>query len=1126
MDLTAPRYRLTRLPRDDEPFPATPAQRRVIEGSSEPLLVLGGPGTGKTATLVEAAVAQLRAGRGPALVIAGSASAAGRLREALARRDPDAAGEARIVSWAGLSHAVVRRFSPPGGMRSLTAAQADQRIRELLASRGAEAWPPGWAAAVQTGRFARQAREALDLLRREGVSPDQVAERASAAGRADWGCLAAFFEAYLDVLALEGGFDQAELTETATRAAALPEHAGELRELARLVFVDEYEEVDASQVRLLEAVTAPAGHLVAFGDPRQAVGGFRGAAARSVLDLPERFQTAAGLKIGIVELEESWRQSPALAASVKRLAARIALPRRWPLSSGGGKLQRPGGQAADGGPPEAVVCESPADEAAWLAERLWRARADGLGWEEMAVIVRTGRPIGALAAALTASGVPVAVEWEGLPLADEPAVQTLLEALQVAVATGWTAGQRASWLRRLAASPLGGSELEVVQTEPALAAAIGTAVWETPAAAEAGEEAAEAVGGPGPALGKTALSEAGGSLADDAADGQWDRLLASLKQARCLIEAGQPAVDALWALWEGSGWADRSEKASAGRAPEALAADRALDAVTALFELAHRLDRLGGPAGVQALAEEAAGQRLPARRLRLGSAGRPAVAVLTAHRAKGRQWPLVAVAAVQEGLWPAAPHSAALLDLADLLPAGKLDAPTPAEQRAAERRLFYVACSRAIQTLIVTAADQGESGGLVPSRFLEELGRPAEPVGPLGPTLATWTGLVGLLRRTAADAAAHPVLRDAACLRLADLASARGQTGRALVPQAAPEHWWAGLAEAWPEDSSRPDLPAEAVLAEDLPARRLEVLTPRQGENPGPRGQQGEVIRLSGSQVDGLLACPRQWFLARRVKAEGSRSPGAQFGTLIHVLAQALAAGQIDRDEAVRRLDAVWPEVAFPAVWQAASERGQAVAALDRLEAWRRSRASRTVLGLEVRFEADVAAGPHNVRLTGQIDRLDRDKEGRLWVVDFKTGKVPLSRSEAEANGQLGAYQLALQSGALKSLTGKAPDLGGAELVYVRLPAKAGASGPKVLWQASLDDEPQLEEAGQPAFERLAQDLPDPVQPYPTWVHQRLATAAQIISEARYPALAGRSCRWCQFQSSCPVLTADEEDRP
>ncbi len=102
-----------------------------------------------------------------------------------------------------------------------------------------------------------------------------------------------------------------------------------------------------------------------------------------------------------------------------------------------------------------------------------------------------------------------------------------------------------------------------------------------------------------------------------------------------------------------------------------------------------------------------------------------------------------------------------------------------------ERRLFYVACTRARQRLVVTAVQSREDDGEQPSRFLGELGvevghvkgRPARPL--------SLAGLVSELRRTVADPDTSDALRHAAARRLARLAAE--QVGsRQLVPAGRP----------------------------------------------------------------------------------------------------------------------------------------------------------------------------------------------------------------------------------------------------------------------------------------------------------------------------------------------------
>ena len=131
------------------------------------------------------------------------------------------------------------------------------------------------------------------------------------------------------------------------------------------------------------------------------------------------------------------------------------------------------------------------------------------------------------------------------------------------------------------------------------------------------------------------------------------------------------------------------------------------------------------------------------------------------------------------------------------------------------------------------------------------------------------------------------------------------------------------------------------------------------------------------------------------------------------------------------------------------------------------------------------------VEITGRVDRLERDGEGRGVIVDLKTGGTAPREEELDRHPQLGVYQLAVLLGAFERLGVTEP--GGAELVQV---GKAGltAQGAKVQHQRALAEDPDPAWAGS-WWRRWPPGMAGPV----------------------YRARVNPGCRTCPVASCCPV---------
>ncbi|MFF2780601.1 UvrD-helicase domain-containing protein [Streptomyces sp. NPDC058052] len=1121
-------YRLVRTaPAPVDPPQLDAAQRAVVEHDRGPLLVLAGPGTGKTTTLVEAVARRMERGTDPEriLVLTFSRKAAVELRDRMAtrlggRRPPQATTFHSYCYALIRAHQDAELFAEP--LRLLSGPEQDLAVRELLAGQidlertgiGGVRWPDELRACLTTRGFADEVRAVLARSRELGLGPDALRRFAERVGRPDWKAAAGFLAEYLDVLDLQGVLDYTELVHRAVLLAErvdLPAYDA--------VYVDEYQDTDPAQVRLLTALTGGGRNtVVAFGDPDQSIYAFRGADVNGILDFPAAFGGAPVRVLGT-----SRRAGAGLLAATRQLTRRMPLSR---LPAEKVRAHRELTPVREGGRAEAYTYPTGSAEAENIADLLRRAHLeDGVPWHAMAVLTRAGAGLPALRRALTSAGVPVETDAADTPLRHEPAVAPLLLALRaVAHAAGGTTAVPVAGTTGPAAAPASEpSPAAPARDEPAPQPAPArdepsapdepsvptaptqdesSAQDQPPAQAAPSAEAAwlpvetalELLASPLAGIDPADLRRLGRALRDEArAAGDRlpppsDVLLASalaeperlaahdpayargalrlgrlLQETRALLAAGGTAEEALWVLWNGTPWPGRLERAALRGGPAGRNADRDLDAVCALFETAARAEERLGGRGVLNFLEELDAQDIAADTLTRRHTRPDAVRLMTAHRSKGLEWSLVVVAGVQEGLWPDLRRRGSLLEADRIGRDGLAEPLTAGALLAEERRLFYVAATRARDRLVVTAVKAPAEDGDQPSRFLAELGaEPTEVPGRPRRPLAV-SALVAELRATTVDPDASPALRDAAARRLATLAALADEDGQPMVPAAHPDRWW-GLHE---------------------PTRSAVPLRDR--ERP---------VALSPSALENLAAtCSLQWFLGREVKAAEPASAAQGFGNVVHVLADEVASGRTpaDLDVLMARLDTVWDALAFDAPWKSEQEKGHARVALERFLRWHvMDRGGRTPAASEHGFDVTLDAGEYQVRIRGSMDRVETDEEGRAYVVDFKTGKSAPTRDEVDHHPQLAVYQLAVREGALDEVFGgHRPEPGGAELVQLRqaAPKKEGGDAlPKVQGQRPPEGE---------------------------WVGDLLATAAGRVLDERFTPTTGQHCATCSFRAAC-----------
>ncbi|WP_156448570.1 PD-(D/E)XK nuclease family protein, partial [Mycobacterium sp. NAZ190054] len=323
---------------------------------------------------------------------------------------------------------------------------------------------------------------------------------------------------------------------------------------------------------------------------------------------------------------------------------------------------------------------------------------------------------------------------------------------------------------------------------------------------------------------------------------------------------------------------------------------------------------------------------------------------------------------------------------------------------AEERRLLIAALGRARSRLLVTAVDSDRGDeAMLPSAFCHEIAalatEPApQPPAPIAaPRVLAPSALVGRLRSVvcAAPGTVDDTERACAAAQLARLADAG-------VHGADPATWYGAR-----------DLSSEEPLWEA-------------GEH---------VVTLSPSTLQMLSDCPLRWLLERHGGSRGTDVRSA-LGSLVHAL---ISEARIEM-QLLNGLEKVWEELPFDARWYADNERDRHLEMLGTFLRWREdTRAELTEVGTEVEVGGQVTEADGDlpaVQVRGRLDRLERDSEGRLVVIDVKTGKSPVSKDDAQSHAQLALYQLAVAAGLLAD--GDEP--GGGRLVYLGKTTGGGAT--------------------------------------------------------------------------------------
>lgn len=458
----------------------------------------------------------------------------------------------------------------------------------------------------------------------------------------------------------------------------------------RFVMVDEFQDTNAAQLRMVRHLVAEHGNLVVVGDDDQSIYSWRGADPTNILRFAEMFPGAK-----VVKLEQNYRSTKTILAAANTVIANNKQRHGKELWS----------QMGDGEIITHAVAATPEDEAKFVAKEIHQLHADGRGWDSMAVMYRSNLQAKIIEEELRAASIPY-VMYGGQQFFERKEVKDVLAYLRVALNP-----KDELALRRIINYPARGLGATTVEKLVLAAQARHASLWDALKSAVTGTGTL-----PGMSTALTSDDEGGPDVAVDVGDLRGAarngilELIHVVSELASAIESGMDPVSATKVLVEDIKLYDDLRVASTSTS----AAQRRIDNVEGLYGSLQRFTERGK--GKEDLAEFLRMLSLETSKEEDQIPG-PKVVLTTLHGAKGLEFPVCFMIGLEEELLP---HIRTLQPQAT----DALDA-DHATDISEERRLCYVGITRAQRKLYLTRSctriARGRAMPRTPSRFLLEI---------------------------------------------------------------------------------------------------------------------------------------------------------------------------------------------------------------------------------------------------------------------------------------------------------------------------------------------------------------------------------------------------------------------
>ena len=1016
-------------------------QKLVIESGAPRLIVFGGPGTGKTSTLIETVVSQIKSGIDPnsILVLTYGRERASELRDKIVIQSGANAFEPIVRTFHSLAFSIINTQVEADDPKYvlISGAEQDSFIRELLANPEYSPqvkWPKVLEPALSTKGFARELRDLILRASERNFTYKELIERGHLLNEPWWEPAANFWKIYDQILGIRYGFVSGA-AKRIDSSSIISQAIFDLNERAKIresfqnkfkvIVIDEFQESDNSQRDLLDLLASD--RVILFADPQSAIGQFRGADPEGVR------AHAANNNFETLELTTALRTPNSITELCNTVSTKFRNPGK-PIQSreATGKI-------------DVAKLASQSDCANYIAHAFRTAHLrDGVAWSQMAVILRSpGAGVSAISRAFALNNIPVRIDSDAQALGENPAIKPILTIAQIALGTIKLIPSNWDLIEEILFSEFGGADaLSLRQMRIDLGKL-----------REPGDDA------------KSSTQIILEIIDNNDAPLPWEQLL-SLKRIADLIAEARKVVrmnskgskkidiaDLIWATWstaknyEGDSLATTWRNRALKGGMRGAAADRDLDAVITLFESARRFAERMPDSDPQLFLDQILSESIQSDAIAAHGQRGEVVSVMTVHSAKGLEWDLVAITGLQEGVWPNLKARGSLLGSERLVESERTQATARREIEASaasalvedERRLLKVAISRAKQALVVTAYSKEDDSE--PSQYFEEIYEAVHGISSIEaevldlPRSLTPQALVSTLRRNLEDS-------DEFSARLLQTLAARE------IQSAKVENWLGGLSLS----TTEPILPPDAEVS------------------------------VSPSNLQSFSECGLKWFIEKSGGRDGD-STAQLLGIAIHSLA-AMLKGEpgLTFDELATRLENGWQLIDGNKGWVRDYQFKLALEKLEKFYKWHSTnKSNRTLFAVEAEFNKVIGRALFN----GSVDRVEVDSEGRVYIVDLKTGAPDISKKKAEDHKQLAGYQLAVYE---EAFTGESPgtESAGAELLFLGTDGKSASAKPQ------------------------------PVKDHEI-IKAEVIAAADGMSANEFIATVNDRCRMCAVKGLCPI---------